>query len=407
MYLTNEQEKMLKGEMGEGVKLAMEVVARIGDTYNADKMVRISCSHIMSHYGSLHQAGIDMMEKFASLGSAFRIPTTIDPISIDPEKWMEFKVPPEYAEKQMRLIEAVRKMGGIPTWSCVPYQCSNFIRYGECIACAESSVVSFANSVIGARTNRVSPGFDISCAITGLTPRFGLLLTENRHGETLINIEKEEMTDLDFHTVGYIIGKMVGNKIPVINGLPTNATTDQLKGLASAAASSGSVALFHAIGITPHAKNVEQAFGGEKPRETMTIEERDISNTESEITTSTEKPHLIAIGCPHYSVSEIREVAHKLDGKKIRKDVEFWIYTSKSFAEMAERMGLLQLIENCGAKITTSTCAVISPIRTWGFDVMMTNSAKFANVVPSEHKIGVQYASLDKIVKYATEGDSS
>ena len=119
---------MLKGETGEGVRLAMEVVTRIGDAYNADRLVEVSSSHVLSHYGSLHQAGIDMMEKFAHLGAVFRVPTTCNPISIDPEKWEEFKVPPEYAEKQMRIVEAVNRMGGFPIWSCVPYQCGNVPR---------------------------------------------------------------------------------------------------------------------------------------------------------------------------------------------------------------------------------------------------------------------------------------
>ncbi|MFB0522630.1 MAG: aconitase X catalytic domain-containing protein [Candidatus Bathyarchaeia archaeon] len=399
MYLSKKQEKMLDGEDGEGVRLAMQLITRIGDMYGADRLVEISRSHVLGHFGSLHIAGVELLEKFTNLGAKFIVPTTVDPISIEPNRWKELKIEPEYAEHQLRLIKALNEMRVVPTYSCIPYLIGNVPRYKEVFAWSESSAVAYSNSIVGARTNRMTAGFDIACAITGLTPNFGFLRDENRHGQVLVEVRKKELRDLDYHTLGYIVGKAVGNMIPVITGLSRESKADQLKGLGAAAASSGSVALFHVVGISPDAGSAEEAFGPNKPEDKIVIDEEDIAKTEDEIGTSDEEPDLIAVGCPHFSVPEIIDLARLVRGKKVKSGVEFWLYTSESICNTAERMGLIPVLESAGINVLCSTCAVVCPIRNWGFNVMMTNSAKFANVVPSEHGIDIAYAPLEKIVE--------
>ncbi len=396
---------MLDGERGEGVRFAMEVVTRVGDIYGAEKLVQISSSHVLGHYSSLHDAGVEMMERFTGSKASFRVPTTVDPISIEPERWRDLKIQSSYAEKQMRLTNALMGLGVIPSFTCTPYECCNVPRHGEILAWSESSAVAYVNSIVGAKTNRLTAGLDVSCAITGLTPYFGLLIPENRFGQVLIEVKKRKLGNLDFHTIGYIIGKTVGNRIPVVTGLPLDAKNYQLKGLASAAASSGSVALFHAVGISPDARNVDQAFGPNELEDKIVIDESGIREAEDEITTSRENPDFVAIGCPHYSIPELIELTHMVKGKRVKRNVEFWVYTSKHVAAYIREMGVLQTIEASGIRVLTSTCAVISPIKEWGFKVMMTNSAKFANVIPSEHKIDVYYAPLKDLIEYATKGE--
>jgi predicted aconitase len=393
---------MLEGEYGEATQLAMILLTRIGDLYEAENMVKITSSHVLGHYGSLHDAGIEVLEKFASLGGRYRVLTTVDPASMDLDQWRMFKVSEDYAKKQLRLCTAHKKMGVAPIWSCTPYLCGNLPKLGQHIAWAESSAICFANSVLGAKTNRLTVGLEVASSITGRTPRYGLHLSANRIGQVHVRVCKGKLRNLDYHTIGYILGRTVGNKIPVLTGLPKDSSVDQLKSLGAAAASSGPVALLHAVGLTPEARTREDAFGEEKPTETIDIGSDEIREAEENISTISEnKAKIVAVGCPHYSVEEMTKLAKIIEGRRIREDVQFWVYTSKIVENIAREMGIANIIEDSGTKISTCTCAVISPLEAWGFETMMTNSAKFANVIPSEHGLDVYYAPLEECVQYA------
>jgi predicted aconitase len=405
MYLTKKEERMLNGEYGEAVSLAMNILTKVGDIYDAEKMVEINSAHVLGHFGSLHEAGIRVLEKFARLNGKYRVPTTVDPASMDLERWREFKIPEDYAQKQLRLCRAHLEMGVIPTWSCTPYLQGNIPRYGEHISWAESSAVVFANSVIGARTNRETFGLEVAASIAGRTPEFGLHLKENRRGDVLVKVKVQNLRDIDYNTIGYMIGKTFGNKIPVLVGLPQSATLDQLKCMGAAMASSGAIAMYHAIGLTPEANTIYDAFQCDSYSDKIEISRKELKNAEEEISTiSCGKIDLIAIGCPHLSFNEVRELAFRLQNKKIHRSVKFWIYTSKQVEALARLTGYADLIESSDAKILTQTCAVVSPINIYGFKTVMTNSAKFANVLPSEHKVDVIYGTIEECIEAAVKG---
>ncbi|MCD6317771.1 aconitase X catalytic domain-containing protein, partial [Candidatus Aerophobetes bacterium] len=253
MRLTKYEQEMLEGDQGEAKKFAMEVLVRLGEIYGADRMIEIVSAQIMAHYGSLHDAGIELVEKFVKLGGKFCIPVTEDPASVSFRHWKQLGISEEYYNKQQRLANAIIKLGAQPVWTCTPYFVGNLPRFGQNVAWAESSAVSFANSVLGARTNRNPAGLNYCAALTGRMPNIGLYKEENRVGEVLIEIEVGELSNLDYNTLGFIIGKRVGNAIPVLRGIPSNVTIDNLKYLGAVAASSGCVALYHVLGITPEA----------------------------------------------------------------------------------------------------------------------------------------------------------
>jgi predicted aconitase len=263
MHLNSSQEKMLRGEEGEAKQLAMEILTKVGDAMSADSLVPIKSGHVLAHYSSLHEAGIEMLERFAETGGRFAVPTTVDPASIDLENWKSFGIPRDYAEKQFRLCRAYAKMGGIPCWTCVQYQVCNFPRAGEVVAWAESSSVVFANSLIGCRTNKITSGLDLACAIVGLTPRFGMLLDENRRAEISFEIDATNLSDLDYRSIGFFIGKRAGAKVPYLSGLPSEVTSDELKHLSAAAAAAGPVTMIHLPGMTPGTKSEKDASGGQ------------------------------------------------------------------------------------------------------------------------------------------------
>jgi len=400
MRLTNNDLDMFNGEYGKAVQFAMKLIVKIGKIYQADDLIDVSSAHILGHYGSLHDAGVEFYEKLANLEAKCKIPTTVDPSSL-PENWEEINIPNNYAEKQLRLYRAIQKIGVIQNWSCTPYEFANIPRYGEYIAWAESSAVVYANSVLGARTNRTPAGLDIAAAITGRMPRIGFYLDKNRKGQILVKIKKKKLEDLDYHSIGYIIGKRVKTKVPVIEGIPKNCASYQLKYLGSAAASSGAVSLFHAIGVTPEAIK-EDPFKEKNPKEVIEINPSDIENTKQKISTNeNEGVDLVTIGCPHLSLEELRKVAKILKGKKIRSDTMFWIYLSRAVYTIAQQMDLITDIKDSGAQILLDTCPVISPLKYCRLKSMMTNSAKNANVVPTEHDMEVIYRDLETCVKVA------
>jgi hypothetical protein len=402
LHLTPAEEKISKGENGEAARLAMELVTRLGDIYDADRLVPVASSHTLAHLSSLKQSGIDLFERFASLGGKFSVYTTVDPASVEFGRSDEFGFPRAYVEKQMKLRTAYLAMGGIPSWTCTPYLSCSFPRCGECLAWAESSAVCYANSVIGARTNKIPAGLDVSSAILGLTPNFGLLLPENRFGQVLFEIEKRNLDNLDYSSIGYLLGKITGNRIPVIEGLPRNVSQDQLKTLGAAANASGSVPLFHAVGITPEAMTLERAFGNETPHEIVTLTERELTQAESELNSSVEEPDLIAIGVPHCSLMEIQEIAQLLSGRKVRENIRFWIFTSKYVGKLASEMGLLHRIENAGARLLTTTCGDNLPVGILGIKTILTTSAKMVNALEGEHKVGMRYGSLGECIRIGT-----
>ena len=401
MRLNDEEKRMLNGQEGEAKKLAMEILTQVGDSMDADSFVEIASVQAMAHFGSLHIAGRDWLEKLACLGGKCCVPTTQDPASIPFSHWKEMGYDEEYAKNQYRLAEAIMKLGEMPKWSCTPYYQGSVPRLGQNIAWAESSAVSFANSVLGARTNRTPAGIAICAALTGRMPRYGLYLTENRRAQIKITVEAGELTPLDYNTIGIITGKLAGAKIPAIYGLPQSATNDDLKYLGASAASSGSVALYHADGITPEAI-LTDVFAGKAPEEEMVITRKDIDDAAEKMTsTGAGEPQLAVVGCPHYSSEEVIRLARMIEGKKVADGKAFWVFTTAETESLMERMGMKAVLEEAGVRIMAQTCLVISPL-VGGYENLITDSGKFASYLPSEHSIKIRYASAEECVKAVT-----
>ncbi len=401
MHLNSSQDALLKGEGGEGKQLAMEILTKVGDAVGADTLVPVKSAHVLAHYSSLHDAGIEVLERFANSGGKFAVPTTVDPASIDLENWESFGVPEEFARKQFRLCQAYARLGGIPCWTCVQYQVCNFPKPGETVAWAESSSVVFANSVIGCRTNKITAGFDIACAVSGLTPRFGMLLDENRRGTVCFKVSLERLSDLDFRSIGFHVGKESGSRVPVLEGLPGSVTSDELKHLGAAAAAAGPVTMIHYPGITRGSDSVSDATGGEKV-ETLEITRADLEGVQEELNQTQETPDLVAFGVPHLSVSELGLLAKAMEGRKLKPEVKMYVYTSTQAYDLATRSGIRSDIEASGARLTHTTDAEISPLKKLGFDVVLTNSAKLAEIVSAEGEVKMRYAPFREIIREVT-----
>jgi predicted aconitase len=402
LYLSREQEKILSGEEGEARRDAMEILVKFGDSVGADSLVPIKSAHVLAHYSSLHDSGLEFYQKLAEKGGKFSVYTTVDPASIDFERWREFGISEEYAEKQLKLRDAFVKMGGVECWSCAQYQVCNFPAMGDTISWAESNSVVFANSLLGCRTNKVTFGLDVASAIIGLTPKYGMLLDENRKATLNFRVCFKPRNELDYRSIGYYIGKNSKGKIPALTSIPKDITSDELKHLGAAAAASGPVTMIHYIGFTPGSDTLEKATKGDMV-ETIDITIDDIKQVQEELNQTDERPDLVALGVPHLSINEVAYIAKFIQGRKVKRGINFFIYTSKQVKEMAERYGLKDAIESSGARITHSTDAEISPLSDLGFQVVMTNSAKLAEIVSSEGEVEIRYESLESIMDEVTE----
>lgn len=392
MYLTKEQEKMLKGEYGEIVEKFMRLLVKLGEIYGADKLIPISSAQIAGvSYKSIGDPGLEFLEDIAKKGAKVRVPSFLNPAGVDLESFEEF--PTSFVEKQKKIIEAYRKLGIRVTATCTPYLIGIFPRFGEHVAWSESSAVSFVNSVLGARTNREGALSSLAAAICGFTPNYGLHLDENRNPNFLVKIETKLKTTNDFGALGYLVGKVVGGKIPYFEGI-LSASVDKLKALGAAMAASGAVALYHIEGITPEAKVV---YKGDA--EKISVGEGELEEVYEELS-SNEKPELITIGCPHASIQEIEEVAKKLEGKKLK--IPLWLFTSRSTKMLAEKLGYIDVIEKAGGRVFADTCMVVSPIEDTGYRIIGTNSGKAAKYLPGLCKKVVVFKNLDELIETAT-----
>ncbi|MDO8568263.1 MAG: aconitase X catalytic domain-containing protein [Dehalococcoidales bacterium] len=408
MYLTNEEKRMLSGESGPGLQLAMEVVTRIGEGYGARRLLPIHSAHVAAVYPHL-LASVELVEKFAATGAKFRIPTTLNN-SLQPANfyhWKDLPKPPLLRANATRIKDAIEKLGVIRTYSCTPYFQGNVPRFGEVISWVESSAICFANSALGARTNRTTMGMDIAAALAARVPEFGLLLDEDRVGNALIKLEFQPKTMYEYGACGYLIGKLCSGKLPVIEGLPQHTNLNNMKIMSGAAASEGGIAMFHAVGITPEARTREEAFKGNKPDIEVKIGKAEVKAAIEDIgelsTFKGKDIDAVLIGCPYPTVEEIGEVAGYLQGRKVKKSIKFCIFASEDVVNYSRQLGYVDIIEGAGADIMQGECVVSYPTKEWKWKKVMTNSAKYAIILPSDPTwLDVWYADTRECVEIAT-----
>lgn len=407
LQLTPKQQNILDGNEGAARKLAMEILVKVGEGFGAERLIPIQSVHLVLHaYKSAFDAGVEAAERIADMGGRFTVPTTIDPYGMDAEDWEGAKTPKEYAVMQKRLEAAVSRLGVIPVWTCTPYYGFNMPKFGENVAWSESSAVAFANTVLGARTNRQSAIVDICCGILGLAPEVGLHLTRERRGQVLIRLKMDRpLQTWEYPALGFRLGQLLGNRIGVVDGMMGTPETEELKALCAAAAASGSVALLHIVGVTPEARTLEEAFDGNRPQENITFTEKDLLETREKMNTHKGKNvDIVALGCPHYTINEIITVQKLLDGRKVSDGVAMWVYANSAAIALAEKMGIRQELEELGITIRAETCMIISPIAEWGFKVMMTDSGKCVHYGPMECGTEMVFGSAEECVESAVRG---
>lgn len=407
--LTRKDRAMLNGGYGPATKMAMSILVRMAEVAGAKELLDITGAHIDSTV-YIGDAGLEYAERLASLGAKVAVPTTLNVSGLDEHHWREWAVPSLWAKQAYRQMVAYQSMGTIPTWTCAPYQTEMRPTFGQQIAWGESNAIVFANSVIGARTERYPDLFDVCCAITGRAPAIGLHLTENRAGQILLklhDIPEALQTGDDFYPVlGHYLGKITQDRIPVIEGMKVAPNDDQLKALGAASASSGAVALFHMVGVTPEAPTVEAAFQGTTPEETIQVTMELLRQARKELTHADDtRLDMVVLGSPHFSLAEFKTLAALVAGKKRNPKVKFLVTSSRVMTQLAEQAGYLAPIQSFGAQVTLDTCILTTPMLPQEIRFLMTNSAKFAYYAPGLLDKKIAFSSLADCVNSAVRGE--
>ncbi|MBN2387532.1 MAG: aconitase X catalytic domain-containing protein [Anaerolineales bacterium] len=398
MELTQEEHQMLAGDYGRSTRKAMEILTALGTIYAADRMVPVASVQIAGvSFDNLGEAGLDFLSEMAAGGGQVCALTTLNPAGMDIENWEALGIDADFAHNQQRVIEAYAKMGVVTTCSCTPYLFGNLPHFGEHIAWAESSAVCYANSILGARTNREGGPSALAAALTGRTPRYGLHLDENRRPGLTVQIEAALNGTRDFGALGVAVGRAIEARkekaIPFLRGIPA-ATVDQLKSLCASIATYGGLALFHMEGITPESARFSP------PDETLVIGQGDLDEAICSLDASLAggEVDFVSLGCPHLSLSEIQRVAALLQGKRVRKT--FWITTARPTKRIADQMGYTAVIEAAGAVFAVDTCCVVAPIK-GRFKALATDSAKACYYAAAKNGFATRFLPFDEVIEEA------
>jgi len=363
MYLTREEELILAGEYGYALQKAMEILVALGEIYGADRLIPIKSAQVAGvSYKNIGDAGIEFLRDFADSGAKVSVYTTLNPAGIGDEEFME---------KQLEIIELYRSMGIEVTSTCTPYYGANLPKFGDHLAWSESSAVSFANSIIGARTNREGGPSSLAAAIVGKTPNYGLHLDENRKATVMINVETKVETFVEYAALGYHLGRALGNDVPYIRGLKPEKT-EFLKEMGAAMAATGSIALYHVEGETPEYKGAIN-----DKLEVVSVGREEINAVKEQFSDEWSEIDMILIGCPHASLYEIKEIAEILTMRKKPLKIPLFITASRAVKALADALGYTEVIERYNGRIIPDSCFVVSPIKGW-YGGIATNSGKSA-----------------------------
>lgn len=418
MDLTAEEERMLNGGYGEAAKKLMRISLKVAEVNGARRMVEVKSVHNASIHtyregpGSWGTVGIELLEELTREGLKFKVPYTSNGCTVVRD-WVGLGMPEQSLKTQERAVIALKKLDAVPIYSCLPYLEWNTPRVGDHLAWSETGTVTLANSFYGARTNRETDLTCLAAAFTGRTPEYGYHLKENRYGDILVNVDME-LDDNDLGALGFHVAKLETSAVtPVFNGIPPDLGYEGTSQILSAQGMLAPIALVHVVGVTPEAPTVEEAFGGRKPRKTVTVGRAELDEACRGLSTATTpKVNLVLIGCHYATIEKLREVARALENKRVHPDVKLWIQTSRNIRNMAEHNGYVQTIEASGAKVFADVCCAGGSFKKYSdvfkINVMATDAPKMAYICQSAPYLGplqTWYGSTQRCIDAAIRGE--
>lgn len=409
MRLTEEEKAMAAGEIGEPIKWAMEHMIQVGRQFDAQDLVTVSQAHMMGDPESLGSAGVDFLEYLVADGGKVCIPMITDPRGVDLSYYKELGQTEDMAELERRLIAACRALGILMTNTCINYQTISAPVLRDHVAFGDTGVVIYSNSVLGARSNFEGGPSALAAGLTGRTPRYGLHLDAKRQGTMRFRIKRQPGCLTEWGILGGIIGRLAGSywQVPVIEGVETIPSSDDMKHFGAAMASYGSVPLFHIVGVTPEAPTLDAVFRASPPAARF-IADEDYRDFKADFDAAGSKVDVVVFAAPQLSLIEMSTLADLLDGRHIHPDTAMIVCTSPSVAADCDRMGLTRRIEDSGAKVLRGTCFYQQFAREMGeangWRRLLSNSTKIVNII-SGYGYQPSLASMEQCVASAVKGE--
>ena len=411
LQLTADEKAILNSKIGSaGDNMALNIVVKAAEMLGASRLVDITSSHID---GCLYHgdSGVLFCETLAKNGAKTKVPTTTNVGALNLIKTNQARLSSEKLQMAQRLMDAHVNIGCTPSWTCAPYQIGARPKRGEQVAWGESNAVAFANTVLGARTNRYGDFLDIACAISGKAPYYGLHCSKNRRAEILLDVtglpKKVKEEDTFFPVLGSLIGRLAGDSICAVSGITNIVSEDQLKALCAAAASTGAVGLVHIIGITPEAIDLEHAFDNQRPRTILSIDMDMMKEAFHKLSQTKQEGSIdcVALGSPHFSISECKQLLEASEEKNFK--VPVYVCTNRHTVQALKAENIYTKLEKLGVIFIVDTCVVVTPILPGTGGIMMTNSAKFAHYSSGNTGYRPIFGSLVDCIKSAQNGSAT
>ncbi|MEM7425686.1 MAG: aconitase X catalytic domain-containing protein [Pseudomonadota bacterium] len=407
MRLNDEEQAMLAGEMGEAKRWAVEHMLQVGGMFDAADLVPVSQAHMMADPESVGEAGTSFVEALAAHGDRVAVPMITDPRGVDLNYYSPLGQTEEMAGIERRFIAACEALGILMTNTCINYQTIMPPVQGEHVAFGDTGVVIYCNSAQGARSNFEGGPSALAAGLTGRTPRYGLHLDESRQATRRYLVREQPSELTDWGVLGAVIGRLAGSywEVPVVEGLETVPTSDEMKHFGAAMASYGSTPLFHLVGITPEAPTL-QAVGGDT-LETRDVTSDDLGALRSNFGAEGDKVDVVVFAAPQLSLVEMQQVAGFCSGRQVHADTALIVCTSPSIYYEATRMGLVETIETSGGKVLEGTCFYNQYAREIGeangWSRLLSNSAKIVNILGG-YGYKPALASMERCVESACAG---
>ncbi|KAL7935566.1 hypothetical protein V8C35DRAFT_257821 [Trichoderma chlorosporum] len=409
--LSDKDHEILDGLHGQAAQAAMRIILRMAAMEGACKLIDITQVHIdgcvYTGPGSLSFA-----ERLRDWGGKVSVPTTLNSISVDQRRWRAQGVASTFGEAAERLATTYTDMGALPTFTCAPYLLSSAPKKGDQVAWAESNAVVYANSVLGAKTMKYPDFLDICIALTGRAPQGGLHIEDNRRASLCLELPMLQEADVDdsfYPLLGYYIGGIAGNRIPVIVGLDAlHPSTDNLKAFGAAFATMASAPMFHMVGVTPEAATLQDATGGRDNIETVGLDLRQLGSVWMTLNSASNDSSvdLVSLGNPHFSFSEMRKLAAICRGRRKHEGVAVMVTCGRATYGLASQAGLVEELVEFGVQFITDTCwcMIGEPVIPSSARTIMTNSAKYAHYGPGLTGKRFYFGSLESCVAAACDG---
>ncbi|HTY82446.1 MAG TPA: aconitase X catalytic domain-containing protein [Dehalococcoidales bacterium] len=419
MKLTDEEKTILDGRVGLARQKAMELLVRYGEALGAERLVQTNnvCISITGLAISRINSDISTTNINSLIAQFYldsEVPVEMPRIKthtcrlireMDPEYWQVQGISPKAHEINLLTENMCGHAGMQLMHTCAPYLVGNVPVMGEHCAWIESSAVIYCNSVLGGRTNTEGMESAAAAALVGRTPYWGYHIDENRRGTHLVEVERQPESVMDWGLLGYYIGEIVQENVPVINNIRNVPNIARLKHHGAAAASSGGVELYHIMNITPEAHNIKRVFGGKKPVETLKYGPEERKQAYRNLTSATDDTvDFVMLGCPHYTLEEVTNAAMLLENKRVRDNVSLWIFTPKALKIVADQEGITDIITKAGAYLMTDTCPCIGRFSPKGARIAATDSAKHAHYMPAILNIPTWFGSQSDCIEAAVTG---